>query len=293
MTARVAFLAAAAIALAGCVGDPPATVAPTPTPVPEPTPVTTSYHLDATVWYEGVVIHVDDATSVLDARGGPVDVTIRIDNPNPDDAELQARILLRLGEELIEPTRESRVPPIPGKGTASAVMTFELQGVASVDDAGVQIGEAPEHAGFVPLTPAAGAPVTLEPRELSFSGEGVARDLEIKVTGGLQRWDLPDWSEELHADRQVITVDYDATFNGGFTGGFPFTGENVALRLADGTDVSPRADGHSQSVELIGPGRTKRHLFSRFEIPSDVRGTVSFVVKDGGKERLIPLVIPA
>jgi len=293
VTARLALLVAAALALAGCLGDAPASAAPTPTRVPDPTPVTTSYHVGGTVWYEGVLIHVDDVTSILDARGGPVEVNVRVENPGVDPAELQAKIFLRVDDTLVEPTRESRVPPIPAEGSVSAVMTYELQGVTSVEAAGVQVGGAPEHTAYLPLTAAGGAAVTLEPRELPFAGEGAARDLEIRVRGGLQRWDLPDWSEELPATRQAITVYYDATFTGGFTGGFAFTDENVALRLADGTNVPPRADGHSQSIELIGPGRTKRGLFSRFEIPAGVVGTISLVVKDGPKEHLIPLVIPA
>ena len=56
--------------------------------------------------------------------------------------------------------------------------------------------------------------------------------------------------------------------------------------------MAPREDGHSQSIELIGAGRTKRDLFSRFEIPASVRGFISFVVIDGDKEQLIPLAIP-
>jgi hypothetical protein len=171
-------------------------------------------------------------------------------------------------------------------------MTYELQGVSSVENGSVQVGVAPSHVAFVPLRAGSGTPVTLEPQVLPLTGTGTAGDLRLVLTGGLQRWDLPDWWEELPADRQAITVDYNATFLGGFPGGFAFTGENVALRLPDGTDVPPRADGHSQSVELIGAGRTKRGLFSRFEIPASVAGEVSLVVTNGDEEALIPLVIP-
>jgi hypothetical protein len=145
----------------------------------------------------------------------------------------------------------------------------------------------------VPLTTEGGAAVTLEPRPLVLTGTGTADDLEITLREGLQRWDLPDWSQELPVDRQVILVTFDATFEGGFAGGFPFNAAtNVALRLPDGSDVPPRADGHYRPVELIGAGRTKRNLTTRFEIPASVTGQVSFVVLVGDEERLIPLVIP-
>jgi hypothetical protein len=283
---------AAAVAVAGCLGDAPPSVAPTPTREPEPTPTTTTYDLATSVWYEGILISVNRAVATLDQRGGPVTVELELANSSVDEMELKATIYLVVGDSRIAPTRESKIPPLPAEAEVAAAMTYELQGISSADAATIEIGDPPDHVGIVPLTPSAGTAVTLQPRVLTLAGEGAAGDLEITLTGGVQRWDLPDWSQELAADRQAITVTYDATFTGGFPGGFPFTGENVALRLPDGTDVAPREDGHSQAIELIGAGRTKRDLFSRFEIPASVRGFISFVVTDGDEEQLIPLAIP-
>lgn len=288
-----AVLVVVAAVVAGCLGGEPASIAPSAPREPEPTPVSTTYDVGATVWYEGLVLHIDRVTAVLDARGGPVDVALRVDNPSVDGAELQATIFLLVDGVAIRPTRESRVPPIPAEGQVATILTYELQGVTSVDAAGVQVGEAPSHTGFVPLTSAGGVAVTLEPQPLVLTGTGAAGDLQIRLTEGLQRWDLPDWSQELPVDRQVILVTFDATFVGGFTGGFPFNAaSNVALRLPDGTEVPPRADGHFRPVELIGPGKTKRNLTTRFEIPASVTGELSFVVLAGGEEKRIPIIIP-
>ena len=291
---RIATLATVALVVAGCLGDgAPASFAPSPTREPEATPVTTTYDAIGTVWYEGLVLHIDRVTAALDARGGPVDVSLTVENPSVDAAELQATIFLLVDGTPVRPTRESRIPPVPAEGQVSSVMTYELQGVTSIETAGVQFGEAPNHTAFVPFTPAGGVAVTLEPRPFGLFGTGTVGDLEITLTEGLQRWDLPDWSQELPVDRQVILVTFDATFTGGFAGGFPFNAAtNVALRLPDGTDVSPRADGHYRPVELIGAGRTKRNLTTRFEIPASESGGVSFVVLVGDEEQLLPLVIP-
>ena len=81
------------------------------------------------------------------------------------------------------------------------------------------------------------------------------------------------------------------TYAGDFAGGFAFTGENVALRLPDGTVVSPRRDGHSQSVELIGARKTKKNLFSRFEIPAGMIGEFALLVRNGATEKAIPFTI--
>jgi hypothetical protein len=285
-------LALAAAGVAGCLDAPVASVLPTPTRSPEPTPITTTYELGTTVWYEGLVLHFDRAVAILDERGGPVTVLVTVDNPTIDPAELQARILLVVDGAPVEPTRESRLPTVEPDARVSGELTYELQGVENVDGALIQVGEPPNHIGRVPFTEAGGPTRTLQPRELELRGSATAGDLRIAIRGGLLRWDLPDWAQELAADRVALTVTYDATFTGSFTGGFAFTRENVLLRLPDGTEVAPREDGHSQSVELIGAGRTKEGLLSRFEIPADVRGELTFIVIDGEARKGIPLVIP-
>jgi hypothetical protein len=93
------------------------------------------------------------------------------------------------------------------------------------------------------------------------------------------------------ATLRVITVTYDATYNGSFAGGFPFTGENVALRLPNGDVVEARRDGHSQSIELIGAKKTKKNLFSRFEIPADATGEFALLVRSGSTSKAIPFTL--
>ena len=115
--------------------------------------------------------------------------------------------------------------------------------------------------------------------------------LRITIRGAVLRWDLPDWSEELNADLAVLTLTYDVTYLGDFSGGFAFTGDNVALRLPTNTMVESRQDGHSQSVELIGPGKTKKGLFSRFELPSGMTGRFALVVRNGSASKAIPFVV--
>src|SRR6185503_12182455 len=130
---RLAAVLALTLLLAAC-DTPAATVAPTPTRAPEPTPVETRYQLGTDVWYEGLVLHMDLATSRLDVRGGVVDVAFRIENPGAEASDLDARMTLIVAGNRIEPTRESHVPSTPAGETALALLTFELQGIASADD---------------------------------------------------------------------------------------------------------------------------------------------------------------
>ena len=293
--ARLGALALLGVAVAGCVDVPVQSLTPTLAPTPEPTPVTTTYQLGTTVWYEGLLVHVDSATATLDKRGGPVEVSLRFENPGDNDAELNARILLQVDaggtEPPVAPTRDSKVPIAPAHGTAAAVLIYELQRVASAEKAVLLIGEAPNHVARIPFTSAGGEAVVFEPVELVLSGRGDARNLRITLRTGLLRWDLPDYSQELAADVEVLTLTYDVTYLGSFTGGFAFTGDNVALRLPDGTLVEARPDGHSQSIELIAAQQTKKGLFSRFEIPSGTTGKLQLVVRSGSATKGIRFTI--
>jgi hypothetical protein len=285
----------AALALGGCVDAPAPSASPTAAPTPEPTPVTTTYRLGTTVWYEGLVIHVDSAMATLDARGGPVVLRLRLENPNEDDGELNARVLLQADAAASAPpvamSRESKIPTVPAHGMVGAELTYELQGVPSVQNGMVLIGEAPDHVARVPLTSAAGDPMDLQPVDLAVSGRRDAGSLRITLRTGVLRWDLPDWSQELPANAEVITLTYDVTYTGDFSGGYAFTGGNVALRLPDGTVVESRRDGHSQSIELIAAHQTKRALFSRFEVPSGTSGKLALLVRNGSSNAAIPITI--
>ena len=293
---RLAALAMAVTLLAGCIDAPVPSATPTPTPSPEPTPTTITYQLGATIWYEGLIIHVDDAVATLDQRGGPVEVSLRIENPGDDEGELDGRIRLLVdvtsSDPPVEATRESKVPTIPAHGIAPALMTYELQGIASVEKGVVLIGEDLQHVARIPLTAAGGDLLDLEPVALRVSGAGTAGDLRLTLRSGVLRWDLPDWSQELVAGLDALTLTYDITYLGSFSGGFAFTGDNVRLRLPNGMVIGPRRDGHSQSIELIGAGKTKRGLFSRFEIPSGMTGRFGLIVRNGKATRTIAFNLP-
>ena len=276
-----------ATVLAGCLDAPVPSAAPTPTGTPEPTPVTTTYRLGASVWYEGLVLRVDSVTAELDARGGPVELHLRIDNPQEEQGELDGKIRLHIGEAYVDATRESTIPPVPEQGSLGAVLTYELQGISSIDDAVLEIGAEPFHVAKVPLTPGAGRPAFFEPIDMEIKGVNTAGSTKITLKRALLRWDLPDWSQELDAGLAALTITYDVTYTGDFSGGLAFTGESVALRLPDGTVVEHRADGHSQSVELIGPGKTKKALFSRFEIPAGATGEFALLVRSGSTTKAI------
>ena len=279
------------VALAGCDTPTPSVPVPTPTFVPEATAPTVTYQLDSDVWYAGLVLHIDLATTALDSRGGTVDVAFRVDNPSEEDADLDAKMTLVVGGTRIEPTRESHVPTTPAGQTAEGLLTFELQGIASAADAVLEIGADPDHVAMVPFTPEAGRAVGFKPIEKTLKGSGAAGTLQLTLRHGQLRWDLPDWNQELAATLRALTITYDVTNNGDFSGGFAFTEGNVALRLPNGKTVHPRPDGHSQSIELISPHATKKSLFSRFEVPAGAKGKFVLLIHNGNSSGSVTFTI--
>ena len=269
--------------------------APTPTPgptfEPDPTPVSTTYEMGTHVWYEGLELNFDRVTSTLDARGGPVELLVGIRNPTAEDSTLDGRITIVVGTIRMEPTRESVIPTVPAGRGVAVVLTYELQKVTSIEKAVFEVGTAPLHVARVPVAPAGGQPLTFEPVALALKGNGTARSLKVTLRSGTLRWDLPDWSQELDAGLASLTIVYDATYVGDFGGGFAFTGDNIALRLPDGRHIGSRQDGRSQSIELIGPRKTKKNLRSRFDIPSDMPGEYALVIKDGSTQRVLVFTI--
>jgi hypothetical protein len=133
--------------------------------------------------------------------------------------------------------------------------------------------------------------VSLQPQTATLSGSTRTTNFHVSLRAVSRRWDLPDWNDELPVTTQAMTITYDSTYAGSFAGGIAFTADNVQLRLPDGTKVSPRPDGHSQSIELIGPGKTVKGMTSRFEIPDGLTGKFALLILDGSSVKAIPFSI--
>lgn len=277
-------------ALAGCASE-TTTPSPSPTPAPLPTPVVTTYSLETTAWVEGLVVTVHGASASLDPKGGPVTVTMRIDNPGADVAALDVPIRLTASGYVYNVVSGTVLPEVEAGASAEVSLVFEVDSHSSIDDGVLRIGRPGDHQVQIPFTNGPIPTVTLEPDPGPLSGAVTAGGIRLALRRREVRWDLPDWYQELPVSNEVLTVTYDVTYVGTFTGGIAFTGANVRLRLPDGTLVGSRKDGHSQSVVLVGSGKTAKNLISRFEIPTGTSGTLALLVTDGSIHRVVTFKI--
>jgi hypothetical protein len=279
------------VALAGCDGP---TASPSPStaaPGVGPTSVVMDFELGTTVWVDGFVVTVHGAIARLDAKGGPVSVLIRIENPGTDAATLDVPIRLTASGAAFELASGTELPEIPGGAVAELTLEFEVVGRSTIDDGVLRIGRTEDHQVQVPFGPGAVQLLTLEPQALELTGTATAGSLRLDLHRGVIRWDLPDWHTELPNATETLTLTYDATYTGAFAGGFAFTADSVGLQLPDGTIVAPRRDGHSQPIELLGPNQTQLALQSRFEIPTGLTGSLALIVRDGSTQKAIPFAI--
>jgi len=289
--AAIGLAIAVPLALADCSAapTPPASLPPI---VAGPTPTVTDYRIDTTAWIGGFVVKVLSATASLDPKGGTLTILTTMENAGADDATLDAPIVVTAGDTTFQLSHGTDLPDIPGGAITAVSLPFDVVGRGNVDDAILRIGRTGDHAVAIPIVPAAGGAVSLQPVELGVSGTGNAGSLRVSIHHVEVRWDLPDWHDELPTATEALTITYDVTYTGTFIGGFPFTGDNVRLRLPDQkTFVLTRQDGHSQSIVLLNAGRTAKALTSRFEIPDGLTGGFALFINDGSTTHSIPFTI--
>jgi hypothetical protein len=293
-----------ALAVAACGGSAGAAVPPSSAPVteapgeatatPKPTPTVTTVQVDQEAWFAGFHITFGAATAeITQGRGGSVTIEAKFENTGSDDARLDATLNLASAGETAREGMLMDLPRVPGGTSGKGAFAFDVEDSFTFDDAVLTLGLPDNQQAVVPLTAMAGTAVTQEPITLTLSGTGKAGDLQLDLAGGEVRADSP-WSHgQMAKGTLVVTIDYSATFNSDFAGGFAFTGENVALRLPDGTTVGVIQDGRSQSIELLSPKATTKHLFSRFEIEDPAAGDYVLLVRSfDNAEDEIPFSIP-
>ncbi len=283
-----------AAALAACGGSAAATKAPSgadPTAAPldteQPTATAPSAPEDVTIdvakeaWFAG--FHVTFGSATLEHKNGRGTVRIEamFENTGDDSARLDATISLESAGETANEAFDMDIPGVAGFGKSKGLFAFSVKDTFSFDDAVLTLGLPTNQQAIIPLKGGADAAVSLEPSQLTLSGSATAGDLKLDVTSGELRADSPWKHGQQKKGTLILTIGYNATFDSDFAGGFAFTGENVRLKLPDGSLAAAIGDGQSQSIELISAHTTKKDLLTRFEIEDPAEGTYTFVVVDG------------
>ena len=258
----------------------------------EPAIEPVSATLGQEAWFAGFHVTFKDLTIEPDGRYGDLKIAATFENLGEDDGRLDATIVLKSGGQPVRESFDMDIPSVPAGESVDGTFGFSIKDDFSLDDAVLTLGSPAVQQVVVPLSASAGTPVSLEPSTLALSGSGTAGQLELKVEGGDLRADKPENHGQMESGKLALTVNYAATNHGTGAATFPFTGENVRLRLPDGTEIATISDGRSQSIEGIQASSTAQGLMSRFEIADPAAGQYTLLVKDGDATGEIPLAIP-
>jgi hypothetical protein len=243
-------------------------------------------------WFAGFHVTFNDLTITPNGRYADLNIGATFENLGLDEARLDATIALKSGGQPVRESFDMDIPSVPAGDTMDGTFGFSIKGDFTLDDAVLTLGSPAVQQVVVPLSASSGTPVSLEPTSLALTGSGTAGQLELKLDGGDVRADKPQKHGQMESGKLALTVRYSATNHGTGAATFPFTGENVRLRLPDGTEVATISDGRSQSIEGLAAGASASDLMSRFEIDDPAAGQYTLLVKDGDATGEIPITVP-
>ncbi len=251
---------------------------------PTPTTEEDSVQVDESYWHAGFKVTLGEARLTAGDSGVPgMEINVVFENLSDSDATPNSTLVLQSGgQNYTEPTLDQEIPQVPGGLTSNGLITFQVDGAFSFDDAVLVVGLPSNNQAMVPLTPGAGELVSLEPQEIVASGSATAGALTVTLTGAEVRADLPEKHEEEEEGKLALRVFFSAMPAAGIQiGQGVLQSANVALKLPDGTSVAVRSDGISGVNELLQgkEGTTITDLSVRFDVPSPAAGEYAFIIK--------------
>lgn len=202
-----------------------------------------------------------------------------------DNASLDSRLALRSGgNDYIDISDfDQDLPAVSAHGQKTGTIAIRVDDEFSFDDATLFVGNPDNNQAIIPLGPDSDEDlITLEPQELTVSGQVIAGPVTVDVEGGQIRADLPEKYSIADKDHLELTLRFAVTPGTGIPiGEGVFQDPNVQLRTPDGTVVAVRDDGVSGVNELLQgrEGTTIDDLSVRFEVKKPVPGEYAFIVK--------------
>jgi hypothetical protein len=230
-------------------------------------------------FFAGFKVTVDEASVDPTAGSGELSLAVKMANQGDNPQAFADITLVVTSNGNSYPAAEQQdLPEVPGKSTGKGDLVFPVDKEFNLDDAVLTVGNPANNQAVVPLGKA-GKLVDLAPRSVTVAGRAVADVIQVDVDGGEIRADIPGKHKQVEKGHLALTLDFSATFNSDFSGGYAFTHDNLALRLPDGTTIGPD-DG---PIELIQPRTTLRDVQVRFIIDDPAAGQYALVaIQDVG-----------
>lgn len=260
-----------------------------------------SFTVDHTVWHSGFKIDVRGGELSRDENALSGRVThslvleVSYENLGPFDTFFDAQMaVVADGDSFVY---ENFGGDSVGSGLSSkAELTFRVE--EGFDPSGAQliIGSGDEARATVPLGPGGGELVALEPIDVAVSGSISMELIDLEVTGGELRHDVPKSYRQVDSGELALTLRFDATNRK--SGNWSIFADNFALVGPDGNAIG--ADG-AELENLAGSdsGTVTSDMTIRFLVSDPPSGEYSlrftpgnwFIGEDGATEATLDFTL--
>jgi len=229
--------------------------------------------VNKSVWFAGFKITMGAATLHQVASGSRrVDIDATFANEGSDQVSIGAPLeLVSGGQHYQIDAATAQLPQVPGKSTATGLLSFDVGQDFSLDDAVVTFGRPAHQQATVPLG-SAGRLVTLQPVPLKVGGSVASGVFKLDLTGGEIRSDSLRNYVEADTGKRFLSV----AFNLSSTKSENFSGANLALQWPDGTTVAP----DDAPVVIVDPGPGQQNQTARFTVTDPPTGTYNLALID-------------
>lgn len=244
-------------------------------------PAEDSVEVNETFFHAGFEVDLGTATRADNV----VKINGTFKNLGPaSNARIDSTVTLRSGGNDYTDTAdfEQDLPAVTSKGQKTGNFAIRVDDGFSLDDAVLIIGHPDNNQAIIPLGPNSGETLrTLEPKELTITGQAVAGPVTVDLEGGELRADLPENYSIADKDHLELTLRFSVTPSSGITiGQGVFQDPNVKLKTPDGKTIAVRDDGVSGVNELLQgkEGTTISDLSVRFEVKKPTAGKYTLII---------------
>lgn len=242
---------------------------------------TDSLEVNETVYHAGYKVSLGTAT----LADNVVKIEAQFENlGSASNARIDSLITLRSGGNDYADTAifDEDLPALSAKGKGTGNFAIRVDEDFTLDDAVLIIGHPDNNQAIIPLGANSGQTLlTLEPKELTITGQAVAGPVTVDLEGGELRADLPDIYGIADKDHLELTLNFSVTPGNGIPiGQGVFQDQNVKLKTPDGKTIAVRGDGVSGVNELLQgkEGTTISDLTIRFEVKKPTAGQYTLIV---------------
>lgn len=240
-----------------------------------------SLEINETVYHAGYKVSLGTAT----LANNVVKIDAQFENlGSASNATIDSLITLRSGGNDYADTAifDEDLPALAAKGKGTGNFAIRVDDNFGFDDAVLIIGHPDNNQAIIPLGANSGETLlTLEPKELTITGQAVAGPVTVDLEGGELRADLPDQYSIADKEHLELTLNFSVTPGNGIPiGQGVFQDPNVKLRTPDGKTIAVRDDGRSGVNELLQgkEGTTISDLSVRFEVKKPTAGEYTLII---------------